>query len=119
MVPTFLRGPRTRLFCIALCLSGLQKVDVRGPHTGAGINLAKTGWQGERDGKDRLAGRRGDKKKGHPDGWPCLPMKDPVPEGRETILPSSLQRPEHRLPVLLLPELPLQQQPPPLELPLP
>ena len=24
-----------------------------------GINLEKTGWQGERDGKDRLAGRGG------------------------------------------------------------
>ena len=92
------------------------------PPAGAGIDLAKTGWKGERDGKDRLEGKRGgqkerrkgeDKKKGHPDGWPCLPMKDPVPEGRETILPSSLQRPEHWLPVLLLPELPLQQQPPP------
>ena len=71
--------------------------------------MEKTGWQDEGV----------DKKKGHPDGWPYLPMKDPVPEGRETILPSSLQRPEHRLPVLLLPELPLQQQPPPLELPLP
>ena len=32
-VPTFSRGPRTRLFYIVLYLNGLQKSDVRGPFT--------------------------------------------------------------------------------------
>ena len=31
VVPTFLRGPRTRLFYIMLCVNELQKVDIRGP----------------------------------------------------------------------------------------
>ena len=29
------------------------------PPAGAGIDLAKTGWKGERDGKDRLEGEGG------------------------------------------------------------
>ena len=32
-VPIQMMGPRTRLFCIVLCLNELQKVDVRGPQS--------------------------------------------------------------------------------------
>ena len=41
-VHSALYGPRTRLFCIALYLSGLQKVDVRGPSDGNGISPSAT-----------------------------------------------------------------------------
>ena len=51
-VPSFLGGPRTRLFCITLYLNELQKVDVRGPHIGAGIQTLHSAFGFAQDDKD-------------------------------------------------------------------